>query len=123
MQDAPISRVFDCYNPADSWFAKHKGKILDMLELPCVVRFRVYDYGSGVVAEFPTVLHHIELVETATSETHTRIFVAFNPNVYDGKLRNNKMSKLFFEDENLNHLRLDGNLTGIFLELVAIGHI
>lgn len=103
MRDAPSSRGFDCYNPEDSWFAKHKYEVANEINESSKLNIHIRDYANGIKVDFPVMLHSIEFVDSDTSDIHSRIFVTFDPNKYDDKLQNHKLCLEFFNDERLNN--------------------
>lgn len=106
MQDAPASRVFDCYNPADSWFAKHKYEIANEINENSMMVIHARDFANGITVEFPVKLHSIEFVDSYITDIHSRIFVTFDPNVYGMKFRNIKLCYEVFNNEKLNNFRI-----------------
>lgn len=103
MRDAPPSRVFDCYNQEDSWFAKHKYEVANEINESSKLIIHVRDYAHGINVDFPVMLHSVEFVDSDTSDIHSRIFVTFDLNKYDGKPQNLEFHLKVFNDERLNN--------------------
>lgn len=106
MRDAPASRVFDCYNRENSWFAKHKYEVANEINENSMMVIHARNLSNGMTVEFPVKLHAIEFIDSGTSDIHSRIFVTFDPKVYDMKFRNNELCYEVFNNEKLNNFRL-----------------